>query len=78
MYWSLQQSPAESQSPVESQSPAQSPQSPPDTNTTDGSINGDEECSLGDEISSLTVNDAMSDTALSSPGIENGNTSPTE
>lgn len=78
MYWSLQQSPAESQSPVESQSPAQSPQSPSETNTTDGSINGDEESSLGDDISSLTVDDAMSDTALSSPGIENGNTSARE
>lgn len=50
MYWSLQQSVEDSDS---SQSPAPS-------------VNSEDECSLGGEVSNLTIDDAASDTTVSS------------
>nr|XP_043628042.1 fimbrin-1-like [Erigeron canadensis] len=65
MYWSMQQSSDEESSPL---SVAETPEA-----STEPSVNGDDDHSLGPEISNLSMNDAASDSTVTSP-IEHSDT----
>ena len=65
MYWSLQQSVDESESSPSPSASAATPDASPAT-----SINGESESSLCGEVSNLTIDDAASDTTISSQ-VEN-------